>query len=411
MFECEPTRRQFLLGSAAFTAWAGLPRIAAAGSRDPRLIVVILRGALDGLAAVAPVGDPNYESARHGLELPDTGPGAALPLDGFFALNPRLEHLAGLYQRGEALFVHASATPYRDRSHFAGQDMLENGTETERYHRDGWLGRALGLMPVAEQVGRHAGFAVASSTPLLMRGKAEILTWMPPGFAQASDDTRLRLLALYEHTDPGLAAIIESGLDLEDMVGTEREMIRSVRRDINARTDVPGGRRVEMIAASAARAMAADDGPRVGFLDLHGFDTHRTQRPVTGVLGRSLAVLDLTVGTLERVLGGVWRDTAVIAVTEFGRTVAMNGSDGTDHGTATVAMLFGGAVKGGRVVADWPGLAQRDLYEGRDLMPTTDLRALLKGVLRDHLSLGEPLLASKVFPGSEDVRALDGLIA
>lgn len=410
MFECEPTRRQFLLGTAAFTAWAGLPRIAAAGGRDPRLIVVILRGALDGLATVAPVGDPHYESARQGLELPESGPDAAIPLDGFFALNPRLTRLAELYGRGEALFVHASATPYRGRSHFSGQDMLENGTMSERYHRDGWLGRALAAMPVADEIGGHAGFAVAPATPLLMRGGARILTWMPPGFAPATDDTRQRLLDLYEHTDPGLAAILESGLDLEDMVGSEREMTRAFRQDVAERTDVPGGRQAEMVAASAARAMAADDGPRVGFLDLHGFDTHRTQKPVTGALGRRLAILDLVVATLERVLGEVWRDTAVIVVTEFGRTVAMNGSNGTDHGTATVTMLLGGAVEGGRVLADWPGLSPRDLYEGRDLMPTTDQRAVLKGVLRDHLGLGETLLAGEVFPDSAGVRPIDGLI-
>jgi uncharacterized protein (DUF1501 family) len=407
MFECEPTRRGFLLGSAAVAAWAALPKLAsAAGARDPRLVTVILRGGLDGLAAVAPIGDRAYEAARGGLALSEAGE-ASIPLDNFFALNPRMPHIAGLYRRGEALFVHATSTPYRGRSHFDGQDILENGLAQSGYHRDGWLGRALAVMPAADRVGRFAGFAVAPTTPLVLKGERDILTFMPVGFHQASIDTRARLLDLYEHTDPTLADILESGVGLEEIVGTEAELTEATR--MGTVSERGRNRSLEGVATAAGRAMATDDGPRVGFLDINGFDTHRAQRPVEGLLGRQLALLDAGIAALERALGPVWKDTTVVVITEFGRTVAMNGSSGTDHGTATVAMLFGGAVRGGRVVADWPGLGGRDLYEGRDLKPTTDLRAVLKGVLRDQFGLDDAVLATTVFPDSADVRPMDSL--
>nr|WP_255720705.1 DUF1501 domain-containing protein [Acuticoccus kalidii] len=407
-----PTRRGFLAGGAAFTAWASIPKIAyAARPRDPRYLTIILRGGMDGLAAVAPVGDPAYEAVRDDAVMPLSGPNAAIPLDNFFALNARLPTVADLYRRGEALFVHAVQTPYRDRSHFQAQDVLENGMTSDVHHRDGWLGRAIAELPSAERIARQGGFAAAPSTPLVMRGAPNVVTWLPPGLPATSDDTRARLLSLYEHTDPVLAKALAEGLKLEEVAGTESDLAASLDQQMMDMGQVRAIHRQAVSAATAAgRSLAADDGPRVGFLDMTGFDTHRGQRVVDGALGMTLAGLDQVISALRSALGDAWKDTVVAVVTEFGRTVRMNGSQGTDHGTATVAMLLGGAVDGGRVVADWPGLADRALYEGRDLYPTTDLRAVLKGTLRDHLGLDARLLGTNVFPDTADLRPLDGLI-
>ncbi|GAB5374773.1 MAG: DUF1501 domain-containing protein [Acuticoccus sp.] len=413
MFD-HPSRRNFLAGAAAFSAWASIPTLAAAsGQRDPRFVVVILRGALDGLAAVAPVGDRHYEEVRNRYAMPPEGEHAGFALNDFFTLNRRLPTLADLFARGEALFVHAVHTPYRSRSHFEGQDVLENGTTSDTHHTDGWLGRAIAQLPVDDRMAQAGAFAAAAAPPLVMRGAPDIVTWLPAGLPTASDDTRARLLSLYEHTDPVLAAALGSGLRLEDIVGTEMEITENVRATaMDMMGEVRGrGRQVVAAATAAGRSMAAQDGARVGFLDLSGFDTHRAQTLVDGTLGRTLSDLDLAIKTLRYSLGDAWRDTVVAVATEFGRTVRMNGTAGTDHGTATVAMLLGGAVAGGKVIADWPGLAPRELFEGRDLMPTADLRGVFKGALRDHLGLDARQLGNAVFPDSMDVKPMEGLIA
>ncbi len=412
MFD-HPSRRGFLGGVAAFSAWASIPRVAmAAGGRDPRFMTIVLRGAMDGLGCVAPIGDPAYDELRDDDAMPISGEKSGLLLNDFFMLNRNLPTVAELYTKGEALIVHAVHTPYRERSHFEGQDVLENGTTSESHHSDGWLGRALAQMPVDSGIRRGGGFAAASATPLLLRGASNIVTWLPAGLPTASDDTRLRLISLYEHTDPALAEAMSRGLALENIAGTEMEITASIDAGMNSMgMENPGAARQELAAATAAaRAMAADDGARIGFLDLSGFDTHRAQTLINGRLGRSLTRLDNVIRALHQGLGPVWNDTVIAIVTEFGRTVRFNGSNGTDHGSGTVAMLLGGAVSGGKVVADWPGLRPQDLFEGRDLMPTTDLRAVMKGVLRDHLGVDQAALGTTVFPDTQGLRPIDNLI-
>ena len=406
-----PSRRAVLAGGAAFTAWASIPKIArAAGARDPRFIAVILRGGMDGLAVVAPVGDPAYEAVRDEFSMPLEGADAAIPLDGFFVLNPLMTRLADLYGRGEALFVHAAHTAYRERSHFDAQDILENGTTSQAHHKDGWLGRIIQGLPADDRVARDGAFAAATTTPLTLRGAPRVVTWLPAGFDEASDDTRNRLLMMYEHTDPVLARAMAEGLDLARITGSEMETDAAVKSMLGTMEANAMQREVVAAATAAGRAMSRDDGPRVGFLDMSGFDTHLRQSVTSGRIGRALIALDLAIGALRDSLGPAWDNTVVSVMTEFGRTVRMNGSDGTDHGAATVAMLLGGAVKGGRVVADWPGLAPNALFEGRDLAPTTDLRAVLKGVARDHLGLAPGLLGDAVFPGTAGLRPIDGLV-
>ena len=402
-----PSRRAFLIAGGALFAWAHFPKMAsAANQRDPRLIVIILRGALDGLSAVAPIGDPAYAPLHGQLALSLTGDHPALPLDGFFALNPAMPTFARLYKEGHAAVVHATATPYRQRSHFDGQDVLESGFPGPGSVDSGWLNRALAALPKGDRISTKGGLAVGSSTPLIVRGGAPILGWSPQHMTAASDDLASRVMDLYAHSDPVLERALAKGLETEKMA--ERDGMGNLA---GLRKGPNPGTGMRLAAEGAAKLMAADDGPRIAALAFDGWDTHANEGGATGRLAQLLGGLDGAFEAFESGLGPHWRDTAVVAITEFGRTARINGTTGTDHGTATVAFLVGGAVKGGRVIADWPGLRDAQLHEGRDLKPTIDLRSVLKGLLADQFGLLDSSLGEKVFPKSAGVAPMRGLLA
>jgi uncharacterized protein (DUF1501 family) len=422
------TRRDLLRASGVLFAWSFMPKLARAEGRDPRLLVVVLRGALDGLAAVAPAGDPDWIALRGDNALRADGQAPGLGLDGFFVLNPAMPNLHRLYQAGEASIVHAVATPYRERSHFDGQDVLESGLAAPGAADTGWLNRALAAMTPGGHVdprgagGASKAFAIGPMTPLVARGPAPVLSWTPPRLQLATDDTLMRLLDLYQHTDAAMARALEERIGLAAIAraggmetGPERGRPgRPAPQQVGVTAAVPGAAQVRAFfaesAGSAARFMAQPDGPRVGAIAFDGWDTHVNEGAVNGRLSALLGALDGAIAAVETGMGPAWRDTVVAVATEFGRTARINGSAGTDHGTGTVALLAGGAVKGGRVIADWPGLKEADLHEKRDLRPTTDLRAVLKGVLRDHLRVPDAALAAAVFPGSAGMRPLPGLV-
>jgi uncharacterized protein (DUF1501 family) len=394
------SRRALLLGGASFTAWAYLPKFArAAGGRDPRLIVVILRGALDGLATVAPVGDPDYAGLHGSIALTRDGPHAAVMLDSFFALHPSMPEFARMYRDKHAAVIHAVSTPYRDRSHFDGQDVLESGFAGPGRVQSGWLNRALEGLPRGDRV--MSGLAVGPTTPLVLRGAAPTVGWALAALPQADDDTAARVVELYRHRDPALATALSQGLQLDKAAQGD---------DMKAKPGLNNAGAMRTMARGAAKLMAADDGPRIAALAFDGWDTHANEGGPVGRLAQLLSGLDDALGEFERGLGELWRDTVVVVATEFGRTARINGTEGTDHGTGTVALLAGGAVKGERVIANWPGLKPAHLYEGRDLAPTSDLRAVIKGVLRDHLGLSERVLAESVFPDSVAVKGINGLL-
>jgi uncharacterized protein (DUF1501 family) len=394
------SRRALLLGGASFTAWAYLPKFArAAGGRDPRLIVVILRGALDGLATVAPVGDPDYAGLHGSIALTRDGPHAAVMLDSFFALHPSMPEFARMYRDKHAAVIHAVSTPYRDRSHFDGQDVLESGFAGPGRVQSGWLNRALEGLPRGDRV--MSGLAVGPTTPLVLRGAAPTVGWALAALPQADDDTAARVVELYRHRDPALATALSQGLQLDKAAQGD---------DMKAKPGLNNAGAMRTMARGAAKLMAADDGPRIAALAFDGWDTHANEGGPVGRLAQLLSGLDDALGEFERGLGELWRDTVVVVATEFGRTARINGTEGTDHGTGTVALLAGGAVKGERVIANWPGLKPAHLYEGRDLAPTSDLRAVIKGVLRDHLGLSERVLAESVFPDSAAVKGMNGLL-
>ena len=405
-----PSRRELLLTSGTLFAWAYLPKLAFAEGRDPRFLTIVLRGALDGLATVAPVGDPDWTALRGDNALTLDGKAPALKLDGFFALNPAMPNLHRMFAAGEAIVVHACATPYRERSHFDGQDLLESGLAKPGPSDSGWLNRALaGLAPGGrvDSTNTKGGkvFAVGPVTPLIVRGPAPVLSWSPQRAQPASADTVQRLLDLYQHTDVKLAGVLQ---DHAKLVAIERA--GSMEQKPGGPN--PGQARAYFaeVAGTAAKFLAQPDGPRVGALALDGWDTHSNEGIAQGRLSQLLGALDDALAAVQTNMGSAWRDTVVVLATEFGRTARINGTDGTDHGTATVALLVGGALKGGRVIAEWPGLKSADLYENRDLKPTTDLRAVLKGLLKDHLRADDRALAENVFPGSSGVKPMAGLV-
>lgn len=394
-------RREFLIrGALAGASLALLPSAWAASAPNtrqrPRLVLVILRGGLDGLHAVPPLGDPGYAALRGDVALRRDGADAALALgeQGLFGLHPLLPELARRYASGELLIQHAVAGPYRDRSHFDAQDILETGVSLPRGRSDGWLNRALGGLP-----GRgEQGIALSTSLPLVLRGPTAVGNWSPSPRAAPQDDFLARVERLYA-SDPALAAGLLRA----------REIHGAAETDGMERMGGKAGA-VSVLSAAAARFLREPDGPSAAVLAFGGWDSHTAAFTPQGGLSRSLRQLNAGLTTLREELGAVWQHSAVLVVTEFGRTVRPNGSGGTDHGTATCSLLLGGAVRGGRVLADWPGLGSRDLHEQRDLRATGDLRALCKGLLIEHLRLPESLVEQSAFPDSRAIRPLTGLL-
>ncbi|PSC05452.1 hypothetical protein SLNSH_07620 [Alsobacter soli] len=398
-----PSRRAVLGAAGALFAWASMPRFAfAAGNRDARFVTIILRGALDGLTAVPPVGDPDYADMRRSIALSASGDNAALALDGFFALHPSMPNFARLYGKGEAAVVHAAATSYRDRSHFDGQDVLESGYERPGRTDSGWLNRLLATVPAGARVDPAAGLrgvSVGAAAPLVIRGPAPVLGWAPPMLRPARADLAPRLMDLYGQTDPLLARALGEAVETGKVASG---------LDVKAQGGAADPVGMAQMATGAARLIARPEGPRIAALAFEGWDTHAQE---IGRLARLLGGLDGALAAFERELGPAWKDTVILVATEFGRTARVNGTEGTDHGTGTTAFLAGGAVKGGRVIADWPGLKAAQLRDGRDLAPTTDLRAVVKGVAVDLLGCSPAALGETVFPGSGAIAPMRGLVA
>jgi len=408
-----PSRRALVAASGLLFAWPFVPRLALAEGRDPRLLVVVLRGALDGLALAAPVGDPDWIALRGDKALTLDGKTPGLPLDGFFALNPAMPNLHRLYKAGHAILVHAAATPYRERSHFDGQDVLESGLPKPGAAATGWLNRAFGAIEPAARIDPKSALAVGPVTPLVVRGPAPVLTWTPQRIAPASEDTLLRLIDLYQHADPALARVLQGRLGLMHIAAAgAMDALTPPAQPEQQPVGLAAVRAYFADAAgTAAKFMARPDGPRLGALSLNGWDTHVDEGAVMGRLANTLGALDGAIAAIEAGMGAAWGETVVALVTEFGRTARINGDNGTDHGQGTVALLIGGALKGGRVIANWPGLKVADLYEARDLKPTTDLRAVLKGLLKDHLRVEDRALTADIFPGSDTVAPIGNLLA
>jgi len=394
------TRRQIIKALGLMAAASSPPGLAlAAVETEARFVLVVLRGAVDGLALAAPYGDGNYHRVRGELAL--SAPGHAnglLKLDGLFGLHPSLQGLYRHFQDNEAVVIHAVASPYRERSHFDGQDILENGAARVGALRDGWLNRALGPLDRDTEL----AIALAQNAPLVLRGDNTVTSWAPSRLPDADENTIARLRRLYADDD-FFSSRLEQALKSQNIAGSAAGTADSNVRGNEAK-------RFAELMRAAARFLTASKGPRIAVVELGGWDTHANQGADDGALANRFAALDAGLVNLHAGLGETWRRTVVAVVTEFGRTVHVNGTRGTDHGTGTAAVLAGGAIKGGRVIADWPGLAPKDLYENRDLRPTTDIRSVFKGVLKDHLGISAVTIEREVFPGSAPAKPMRDLI-
>lgn len=379
-------RRNFIrLGLGAFggAMASGLPNLAFANAdTDTRFLFVIQRGAADGLDSVIPYADPAYARARGALAISES---EAIKLNGTFALHPSLANIGELYKSGQAAMVHAIASPYRERSHFDGQNILESGGLRAYEIDSGWLNRFLTLLPN----GRKEPIALSATIPMAMRGANPVTSYAPSNIPATDSDFMMRIGQLYE-TDAQLYALWMQATATREMAAGEQ-----------------GRQNAGSIGRLAASFLARDDGPRIAMVESNGWDTHQGQK---NRLENGLRGLDAEIATFKAGMGDKWAKTIVLIATEFGRTVATNGTVGTDHGTASVAYVLGGKVSGGHVIADWPGLANAQLYEGRDLKPTADLYGLIAGVLGEGFGIEPQLVARTLFPALPNTRAMTGLV-
>ncbi len=386
-------RRSALLGLGAAFALGRTSMALASAPSTARLVVINLRGGLDGLAAVAPYGDINLAKLRAPLMAPPVGTkGGMFYLGGFFGLHPAMANFSAMFQAGEALIVHAVGNIVNTRSHFEGQDYIQGGAA--ELLTSGWLNRVASLTPAAPGA-LQTGIAINVTTPLLIRGPTTVAGWAPDPFHHVSSNMAADILALNQN-DPVLGPALQVGY-----------ADRGIISQVTAAGPTPPANQsaLEQLGWTAGELLASPTGPRIAAIETNSFDTHASQ---VSLLNGKLAELDATLRALKTTLGAAWADTVVMTMTEFGRTVAANGSSGgTDHGTGFAVFLAGGAVAGGKVVTSWPGLT--NLYQGRDLWPTTDFRSVAMGVLQSHL--GVPASAMPmIFPGAAGITPLAGLV-
>ncbi len=384
-------RRGLLKGAAGVMGLsaAGANLSFAAGPAGKKLVVIILRGAMDGLNVVVPHLENNYYAKRPGIAiLPPGETGGALPLTTGFGLHPALPGLAAMYANGEALFMPAASAPYNERSHFDGQDVLENGTTSALGQLDGWLNRALQALNISP-----GAIGIGQTVPLILKGAESVPTWAPSTLPAPDPETVDETLELYDN-DPVLQAALQGAVDVGALIGDLNQL----------------GTGYEQLTRAAGKLLAAEGGPGAAAISLEGWDTHANEGGVSGILNSNLLNLDKALLGLSEELGSHWANTAVLIATEFGRTLAENGTSGTDHGVGGVSFLLGGAVQGGTMAGDWPGLNDAQLFEGRDVFPANDLRSLFKGVLRDHWGVDVNALNTTVFPGSASTAPTENLI-
>lgn len=396
------SRRQALAALSVLIAGSALPAHIAHATLPGRrnFIFVNLRGAADGLALAVPVGDPALR--RHRAQLLDAAAQGAAPLDGMFALHPALSFTAQRYAAGQALVAHAVASSYRDRSHFDAQNILETGGVAAYAESSGWMNRLIGLVSPDER----SALAFAATVPPVLRGPQQTSSFAPSALPAAQDDLLARVSTMYAG-DAQLHALYETALATRAMAGGDaagRTRDGAATGAMIARLMTPG-------AAVGGDAGAAP-GPEgrsahIVSVDLDGWDTHNGQ---PARLAARLRELDALLHALHDGLGAAWARTVVLVATEFGRTVAVNGTNGTDHGTASAAILLGGGVRGGRVLADWPGLSPAALYEGRDLQPTLALEGLISGLAADHYGVDPARAATVLYPAHSGLRPVSGLV-
>ncbi|WP_424938972.1 DUF1501 domain-containing protein [Aliiroseovarius sp. S253] len=404
------SRRAFLknagvLGCSLAASPLVTPVSLAATPGDHRLVVIVLRGGMDGLDLVRPVGDPLFAGLRPGLSSDDP----ALPLNDFYALHPAADRLHGLWRTGELAFGQAVSTPYRDkRSHFDGQDILEAGVGQNGAIRDGWLNRLVQTMPESQL---RTALAVGREDLLILSGDAATSSWSPDVTLTLSEATRV-LMEKVHASDPLFSAALGEAVELTDVLHPELLLNADEIPDDPAKIMSDAMMMAKEHAGTKGIASFTADmlkqDTRIASFSIGGWDTHVGQ---ARNFKRALLNLQDAIMTLKAELGPIWDTTTVMAMTEFGRTVRQNGSKGTDHGTGGTIVMAGGAIRGGTIYGDWPGLAEEDLYNRRDLMPTADIRLYAAAAMQGLFSATPSEIESTVFPGLDLSPGLPSIIA
>ena len=362
---------------------------------DARLVVLILRGGMDGLDAVQPIGDRAFKKARPELRSEN------IALDGFYAMHSSFSGLKPLWDAEELAFVHAVSTPYRDkRSHFDGQDLLEAGTGMDvspGAARDGWLNRLLQSVP---NTSGQTAFAIGQENLKILSGPAEVANWSPATPFDLSPQAMLLLQQIYAG-DPLFQSAASEALELSQVIEADRALMGDELDDEMMEMMANPVRRPEQALAAFA-ADRLNNETRIASFSINGWDTHRNQK---NPLGQGIERLSDTILTLKQGLGANWANTTILAMTEFGRTVRENGTGGTDHGTGGAMLFAGGALNGGQIWGEWPGLAEADLYDRRDLMPTGDVRAFAGAALGGLFGLSVRDIEGTIFPGLDMAEA------
>jgi len=366
---------------------------------DQRLVVIILRGGMDSLSAVIPYGDREYYSKRGKLAIDAD---KVLRLDNYFGFHPSLEPFHKLYKNKELSVIHSTALPYRNRSHFDSQNVLELGSDRPNSTSDGWLNRLVGEI---DNSSKNLGLSLGQIVPLIMRGDNKVSSWAPSALPKASGDLTSLVQNIYSN-DPlfrdNFSEAIKIKNKASNMLSANRE------KEMTARSRSPQS--IVLMSRMAGKWLSEKDGPRIATLEMGGWDTHAAQGSVDGKISNNFKTLSRGITALKQSLGKAWENTTIVTMTEFGRTVAMNGTNGTDHGTASCMFVMGGAVNGGQILSDWSGLQDTRLYEGRDLMPTTDSRSVLKGIIRDVYGINIRTLDNFIFPNSYNAKPMIRLI-
>ena len=370
-------RRNFLKGTLGTLYMMATPNMALPDTKitEKRLLIVLLRGGMDGLASIPPIGDKNLSKIRK-----DVLVNGAADLDGFFGINPSLKFLGSEYHQGRAAFVHATSFPYTGRSHFDGQNIMETGGEQAYALTSGWVGRAM-------NAAGYSSLSVSLPIPIILRGNELNSNYFPTNFRKVNPAVYNDVQQMWKE-DPQLSGLIEPMMAREiDLFGAGRGKTRE-------------------LVSFAAKEMHKPNGPRVGLLEFEGFDTHALQGNEQGHHAEILAELDGVLEAFKRQMGDLYENTVIVTVTEFGRTASENGTQGTDHGYGSAIFLAGGLVKGKQVVSDWPGLSTKNLYEGRDLLMTIDARDVYAEVIKTVFDLNDEDISRDVFIGYNSPRTL-----
>lgn len=390
--------RRLALATGVSIAFAGKAAFGAEATK--KMVVIIARGAMDGLSVSPPVGDANYQALRGPIAI---APSEALKLDDTFSLHPKLAAVHALAQKGHARIAPAVAIPNNARSHFEAQDVLESGGSAVYGTTSGWLNRTL----TALQARHVEGLSIGAQAPLILRGPVQAASWSP-GRTNRGERLPMILADLYKN-DAILSRALASGLETEAMADLAKGGAGSMAGPRQGAGPAVGAAAKDM-GRTVAGFMTQPGGPQIVAISIDGWDTHANQGGAEGQLANRLAYLDGTIDGLASGLGAEWSNTVVLVVTEFGRTARVNGTRGTDHGTASTALILGGGLKRGGIIGDWPTLADNRLFENRDLASTLDIRGLFKGVLTDHLGVERRVLDTHVFPDSAKVSPVAGLV-